>query len=329
MSNKLKGVWVEGFLWESKDFKLIEKHLLQKLKDLDNDKGCTAMNGWLADFLGISKSRVSQLISKFKKQKLISVKLKFKGKEVVGRVIRILKGGMLYFKEGVLNIKDPVSFFPIPSLESSEVSNIVLSNRVKEYNIKEEKYKKEISLLKEKIKKLKKQLAPITDKDLQGVEFPSNFTPESIEAFKMFLKMRKEIKEPFRSPTAIQTKVNSLGRDIKTYGIDAVLDAIRKTTENQWRGIKVNWGTKKAIEPIIKETKKFPYPLPDFLDAEDRQSFFYVRFDAYKPFLDIQKVNTIYKKRALYQKDAEGLCFELELKFPKLAEMQIQYNRLT
>ena len=75
--------------------------------------------------------------------------------------------------------------------------------------------------------------------------------------------------------------------------------------------------------------KKFPYPLPDFIDAEDRQSFFYVRFDAYKPHLDIQKVNTIYKKRALYEKDAEGLCFELELKIPKLAEMQIQYNRLT
>lgn len=130
MSKEFKGVWIDGALWESKDFKLIEKHLLQKIKDLDNDKGCTAMNGWFAEFLGVSKSRVSQLISKFKDKKLISVKLKYQGKEVAGRVIRILKGGMLYFKGGVSEINRPLSYSKDPPLIYCEESNIVLSNRV-------------------------------------------------------------------------------------------------------------------------------------------------------------------------------------------------------
>ena len=72
-------------------------------------------------------------------------------------------------------------------------------------------------------------------------------------------------------------------------------------------------------------TKQFPYDLPEFRDAEDRQSYFYARYDAYKPFLDERKKNTVYKKRALYEKDAEGLCFELELENPKLLEIDFKY----
>lgn len=91
------------------------------------------------------------------------------------------------------------------------------------------------------------------------------------------------------------------------------------------------WTLKRAGTKSEKDStpKKFTYDLPEFLDAEDRQSYFYVRYNSYKPFLDLQKVNTIYKQRALREKDAEGLCFELELINPKLAAMQIQYNRLT
>tara|TARA_R100000951_G_scaffold113781_1_gene116545 strand:+ start:2502 stop:3581 length:1080 start_codon:yes stop_codon:yes gene_type:complete len=128
MSDKLKGVWVEGKLWENKELLLVEKHLLQKIHDLDNENGCTAMNAWFAEFLGISKSRVSQLISKFKKEKLVSVKLKFEGKQVVGRVINVLKGGVLLIKGGVLSVNRPLSYAKHPPLIGSEESNIILLN---------------------------------------------------------------------------------------------------------------------------------------------------------------------------------------------------------
>ena len=70
MKSKLKGVWMDGGVWECKKISLIEKHFLQKIKDLDNEKGCTALNAWFADFFGVSKSRCSQIITKLKKEKL-------------------------------------------------------------------------------------------------------------------------------------------------------------------------------------------------------------------------------------------------------------------
>ena len=328
MSNKLKGVWIDGLLWECEELTLLEKHFLQKIKDLDNDNGCYAMNSYFSEFFGISKGRCTQIITSLEKKGMIEKHTERKGILVSRRVLRILNKGVKFFKQGVKDIKLVVKDSKQGCLENAVSNNIEFNNTLEEYKEKEKKYKKEISLLKEKVKNLKKQLAPITDKDLQGVEFPANFTEESIEAFKMFLKMRKEIKEPFKSPTAIQTKVNSLGRDIKTYGIEAVVNAIRRSTENQWRGIKINWGKKKKVEPIKKETKKFTYDLPEFKTAQERQDYFLARYSSYKPHLDEYKKNTEYRQRAIYQQDAEGLCFELELKFPNLLDIEFNYKPL-
>jgi len=71
--------------------------------------------------------------------------------------------------------------------------------------------------------------------------------------------------------------------------------------------------------------KKFTYPLPNFKDPDERWYYFYTRYNAYKPFLDEQLKNTVYRKRAVTQKDAEGLCFELELKFPNLLDIDFKY----
>lgn len=158
MSDKLKGVWLDGGVWECEDLSLIEKHLIQKIKDLDNDKGCTAMNAWFSDFLGVSKSRISQLVTSLKKKKLISIKLKFKGKEVTGRVIRILKGGIELFKEGHLEINRPHEYIKDPSLISSEESNISLRNIIKEYKESEKAHTQEIELLKSELETLKSKL---------------------------------------------------------------------------------------------------------------------------------------------------------------------------
>jgi len=139
--------------------------------------------------------------------------------------------------------------------------------------------------------------------------------------------MRTEIKKPFKSPTSIQVRINSLGKDVDRYGKDPVLDAINKTIENQWQGIKVNWQKEKEITPI-QEVKKFPYPLPEFKTPEERQNYFLARWVAYKPFLDERLNNTEYRQRAIYQNDAEGLCFELELKMPNLLDIEFHYKAL-
>jgi uncharacterized phage protein (TIGR02220 family) len=74
--------------------------------------------------------------------------------------------------------------------------------------------------------------------------------------------------------------------------------------------------------------KKFPYTLPELKTPEERQNYFLARWVAYKPFLDERLNNTEYRQRAIYQQDAEGLCFELELKFPNLLDIDFKYKTM-
>lgn len=286
MSNKLKGVWVDGLLWESKDFKLIEKHLLQKIKDLDNDKGCTAMNAWFADFLGISKSRVSQLITKLKNQKLISVKLKYNGKEVVGRVIRILKGGMLYFKEGMLKMNDPLSNPKDPSLIFSEESNIVLSNRVnnlvecvekKDTHIKKIELEKgflesELEATKKELEKLKSQMKKGKEKSSAKKEsgkhqFKDNtpsksYNPKDMRTNKQLpfdvVSAKKTIDELFPTWQDLETLYDSCYSEKATEEIfkKCMASFIEIGISNYYTGIKqIEVLQKNLLEWVKKEVK--------------------------------------------------------------------------
>lgn len=76
---------------------------------------------------------------------------------------------------------------------------------------------------------------------LENIEIPSNFDNELIETFAAFIQMRKEIKKPYKSQVSIQTKMNSLSKQIDKFGRDTVLDAITLSLENQYQGIKVSW----------------------------------------------------------------------------------------
>jgi len=81
---------------------------------------------------------------------------------------------------------------------------------------------------------------------------------------------------------------------------------------------------------IITKENNFPYQLPEFESKEARQSYFLARYSIYKESgqLDEYKANTEYRQRAIYQKDAERLCFELELEMPKLLEIEFNYKPL-
>jgi len=209
MSDKLKGVWIEGKLWENKELLLVEKHLLQKIHALDNENGCTAMNAWFAEFLGISKSRVSQLISKFKKEKLVSVKLKFEGKQVVGRVINVLKGGVLLIKGGVLSVNRPLSYAKYPPLADSEESNIILLNNT-------------ISNLRESKKALKNQSEAQKGKEKSSAKkekkphvFPSNEPRKKYKPSSNGFPSMEEFDEMPKHEEQITTKYEAFLKDYK------------------------------------------------------------------------------------------------------------------
>ena len=76
---------------------------------------------------------------------------------------------------------------------------------------------------------------------LKDLEAPANFTDEIKNLFAAFVQMRKEIKKPYKSKTAIKTKLNSISKDIDKHGEEKVIEAIKLSLEHQYQGINVSW----------------------------------------------------------------------------------------
>jgi len=72
----------------------------------------------------------------------------------------------------------------------------------------------------------------------------------------------------------------------------------------------------------------FPYELPKFTDESKRFDYFLLRFNEYKNKIDRQEWNE-YRKKALYGKEAENVCKELETKYPNLSKIQVQWQHTT
>ena len=60
----------------NKDLTYLQKFILAKITNLDNDKGCFATNKYFADLLSTSQSCVSKAINSLKNRGLIEVTLK-------------------------------------------------------------------------------------------------------------------------------------------------------------------------------------------------------------------------------------------------------------
>lgn len=86
-----KGVWIPKEIWLNKDLKLQEKIMLVEIDSLDNEKGCFASNKHFADFMDVSVSRVSALISGLCEKGYVSSTLIYgnEGKNVEKRVLRV------------------------------------------------------------------------------------------------------------------------------------------------------------------------------------------------------------------------------------------------
>jgi hypothetical protein len=91
MHRDFKGVWIPKEIWLSTELTLQEKVMLVEIDSLDNEDGCYASNQYFADFLGLSKDRISRIISMLYKKGYIFVELIYKdgSKEISKRIIRI------------------------------------------------------------------------------------------------------------------------------------------------------------------------------------------------------------------------------------------------
>jgi hypothetical protein len=83
------------------------------------------------------------------------------------------------------------------------------------------------------------------------------------------------------------------------------------------------------LDEVLNDTPQSPsytppYIIPTFEGDNERWMFFMARYEAYKPYLAEYLINTEYRQRAIFKKDAEGLCYELEQQNPNLAQIQVQ-----
>ena len=90
VSRGFKGVWIPKEIWLDENLTLQEKVLYAEIDSLDNDDGCYAGNAHFSRFLGVSKDRVSKLISSLRNKGYITVEMVYKDgtKEIDKRIIK-------------------------------------------------------------------------------------------------------------------------------------------------------------------------------------------------------------------------------------------------
>ena len=94
MSEKreFKGVWIPREVWLSKELTLLEKVMFVEIDSLHNDeRGCYASNAHFAEFFGLSKSRVSEVISSLAAKGLVEVTQVREGRQIVERQLRVTR----------------------------------------------------------------------------------------------------------------------------------------------------------------------------------------------------------------------------------------------
>ncbi len=78
MERDFKGVWIPKEIYLAEGLCWTEKILLVEINSLENEKGCFASNEHFAKFLGVSKDRVSKMISGLVKKGYVTVRLEYR-----------------------------------------------------------------------------------------------------------------------------------------------------------------------------------------------------------------------------------------------------------
>ena len=81
MSNErgFTGIWIPAELWDNKEYNISKKCFLAEIYALSKGpRGCIASNRHFSEFMGISKSRVSHILTEFTQGKLVNIQLTYK-----------------------------------------------------------------------------------------------------------------------------------------------------------------------------------------------------------------------------------------------------------
>lgn len=117
-----KGVWIPSYIWLDENLTTQEMLFLVEIDSLDiSDKGCYASNKHFADFFGLSKSRVSEVINSLSNKRYISITYTKEGQEIKNRNIKVFEK----LKRGIQDSEEGYS-------ENAKGSNTSFSN-TKEY----------------------------------------------------------------------------------------------------------------------------------------------------------------------------------------------------
>jgi len=86
-----KGVWIPAAIWDYPDLSLQQKLILCEINSLDQNGECFAKNAYFAEFLGLSITRISRIISALDQLGYIKIHLHFQGKHVTKRTISVVR----------------------------------------------------------------------------------------------------------------------------------------------------------------------------------------------------------------------------------------------
>lgn len=148
---EIKGIWIPLNIWLISELSLIERVFLSQIQSLDNtNRGCYASNAYFSDLFDITNGRASQIITSLKDKKFIKISLKYEGKQVKERNIKVvnklstlyrkLKGVFSKLNEGIYKTKG--GYLENAQVNSIDTNSILLNNTIKQLNIELSKKEK-------------------------------------------------------------------------------------------------------------------------------------------------------------------------------------------
>lgn len=209
------------------------------------------------------------------------------------------------------------------------------SNHNQECKNKEDKNKEEekYSLIAEfqKIKKGELIAKTQLDNNFHFGIFPEgwtdNFKNEVLGLFR-YLEGKEYDPKRWGVQGTISSQIKAISQGLEKYSEQEMIngfDLCMQASKKSW-----HFYIDKAIEKqdnFIDTSNYTPaYKIPTFQNQNQRYFYFMSRFEAYKPYLNERLINTEYRQRALYDKDAEGLCYQLEQQNPDLAKLEVKFT---
>lgn len=223
MQRDFKGVWIPREIWLNNELNWTEKLLLIEIDSLQRNKECFATNDYFAKFLGLSKDRISKLISHLKKLGYIEVKIVYKDgtKQIDKRIITTMGyrrkqlGGLGENNEGGIG-------------ENNEDNNIYINNTI----INNKERKKDVE------NQSTEQLYP-EDQNFEKIE--KETFDELIEEYTDNEELQTELKEHLKTRKAKKGALTNHAIELSFKTLDNLADndnekilIVQKSIENGW-----------------------------------------------------------------------------------------------